>query len=268
MLSLLIGAFIAGLVAGIIAGLFGVGGGVIIVPTLLLLFHIDGINPTFSMQLAVGTSLATITVTNISATFNHHQRKSVSWELAWQYTPGILLGALFGVQLAVILSGETLRLLFGLFEILVGLKMAGWLPTPQLSKPLLQGREHLNPFVGICIGTISSLFGIGGGTLTVPTLNLLANVPIRLAIGTSSAIGIAIAISGTIGYIYTGWYYPELPANALGFFMPHMFFGVIAGTLLCTPLGVQLAHSLDPDRLKRWFGLFLILIGIKIIFSH
>ncbi|MEO5332506.1 MAG: sulfite exporter TauE/SafE family protein [Magnetococcus sp. YQC-5] len=260
---LLLGSLACGLFAGVIAGLFGVGGGILIVPVLLFLFHLDGINPAISMQLAVGTSLATIVITNISATWNHHLRNGVHWTSVQQYIPGILLGAWLGSQLAALISGKILIQMFGGFEILVGMKMIH-ASHAQTSQPL-NCSEKLNPFIALAVGTISSMFGIGGGTLTVPALTLITGLPMPQAVGSASAIGLALALAGSLGHVQAGWHHPDLPTNALGFLLPSAFLGIIAGTLSTTPLGVRLAHSLNPVRLKRGFGVFLALVGLKLI---
>ena len=263
--TLLLGSLVTGLFAGVIAGLFGVGGGIIIVPALLFLFLLDGINPVFSMQLAVGTSLATIVFTNISAAWNHHLRQSVHWPLVQQYAPGTLLGALIGAQVAAAMDGNTLRALFGLFEVAVGVKMV---TASAPAKPLISAASPLlNTLLGVGIGGLSTLFGIGGGTLSVPALTLISGLPIRQAVGSSSAIGVALATAGAVGFIQVGWDNAALPPGSVGFVVPAAFFGIVIGTLTTTPVGVHLAHVIDPARLKKGFGLFLIGVGIKLLWQ-
>ncbi|MBF0628617.1 MAG: sulfite exporter TauE/SafE family protein [Magnetococcales bacterium] len=260
---LFMGSLLCGLVAGIIAGMFGVGGGIIVVPVLLFLFYVDGINPVISMQLAVGTSLATIVITNLSATWNHHQRGAVQWRAARHYMPGCLLGAWIGSQLAAAISGKVLVMLFALFEIYVGFKMFRSRTTD--ATPIKPVSATVTPFIGLGIGTLSSLFGIGGGTLSVPALTLLSGLPMQQAVGTSSAIGVPLALAGTLGFIQAGWQVTSLPPGSIGFLVPTAFLGIVAGSLLTTPLGVRLAHATDPVRLKKGFGLFLFLVGIKLL---
>lgn len=265
MYMLFIGSLVTGLVAGVMAGLFGVGGGILIVPALLFLFHIDGINPVFSMHLAVGTSLATIVFTNISATWNQHKRQSVHWYFVRHYTPGILLGAWLGARWAVRLDGGILRILFGLFEMAVGLNM---LLTKSRDARDVGWRvpDKFTPLVGLVIGGISSMFGIGGGTLSVPALNLLSKLPMHHAVGSSSAIGVFLAIAGVFGFVQAGWHNNALPPEAWGFVMPSAFFGIAAGTLLTAPVGVRLAHALSAEVLRRSFGVFLLVVGTGLVF--
>lgn len=252
---------LCGLAAGLIAGMFGVGGGIIVVPALLFLFHLDGVDPSVVMQLAVGTSLATIVITNISATWAHHQRDGVNWRLARLYLAGTLIGAWIGSQLAAVMSGKMLIVLFGLFEIAVGLKMVRARPQHSGAQRI---PDPVTPALGIVIGTISSLFGIGGGTLSVPSLTLLSGLPMRQAVGTSSAIGMPLALIGAIGFVHAGWHHPALPEGTLGFFHPLAFVGIVTGTLFTTRLGVRLAHVLDPILLKKGFGIFLVVVGVKL----
>lgn len=261
----LVWALGTGLVAGIIAGLMGVGGGIVIVPVLLFLFLHEGISPAIAMQMAVGTSLATIVVTNILAARGHHIRQSVRWDLARRFYPGIVAGAWLGAVIAAQIPGETLRHLFGVFEMAAGIKMVldhrpRAAPTPPRSLPWSAFLA-----LGVGVGCISSLFGIGGGTLLVPILVLLVGIPIHQAVGTSAAIGLAIAAMGTAGFIHAGWNHPQLPPGALGFLLPEAFFGIVAGTILTTWLGVRLAHTIPSDRLGRGFGLFLIVVGLKLL---
>ncbi|MBF0270887.1 MAG: sulfite exporter TauE/SafE family protein [Magnetococcales bacterium] len=260
---LFLGSVVCGLASGVIAGMFGVGGGILIVPVLLFLFYLDGINPVISMQLAVGTSLATIVITNVSSTWGHHRRGAVHWRLVRQYTPGCLLGAWLGSQLAAAMSGKILIMLFGLFEIFVGLKMLRSRNGGEVERVALS--ESVAPWIGVGIGGLSSLFGIGGGTLSVPALTLLSGISMQEAVGTSSAIGVPLALAGSLGFIQAGWHDPSLPEGSLGFLVPVAFLGIVAGTLVTTPVGVHLAHALDPARLKKGFGFFLLIVGVKLL---
>ena len=269
-----IGYLATGLTAGIIAGMFGVGGGILIVPALLFLFYLDGINPVISMQLAVSTSLATIVFTNLSATWNHHRRHSVHWSLVRRYIPGVLLGAWLGAQLAARMDGGLLRSLFGLFEIAVGLLMIHGGPAgrEEAASPVAVAQETtvtiapvVHTLLAITIGCLSTIFGIGGGTMLVPAITLIVGLPIRQAIGSSSAIGAILAAIGTTGLIHAGWENNALPPYTVGFVVPLAALGILIGTLLTTPIGVKLAHAMAPRLLKKGFGLMLLLVGAKLL---
>ncbi|MBF0462437.1 MAG: sulfite exporter TauE/SafE family protein [Magnetococcales bacterium] len=267
-----LGYLVTGLAAGVLAGLFGIGGGLVIVPALLFLFHLDGINPVISMQLAAGTSLATIIFTSLSATWNHHQRHSVYWPLVYRYAPGMVLGVWLGAQLAALLASDFLQVLFGLFEIAIGLRMMrGDAPARTASddaaeKPVpAPQRPFVVTGVALLTGTLSALFGIGGGTLLVPALTLISKLTIHQAIGTSSAIGTVLALVGTSGMIQSGWDNSALPPDTLGFVVPLAGLGVVIGTLITAPIGVKLAHGTDPNLLKKGFGGLLLLVGIRLL---
>lgn len=270
-LSLQFAGYLAtGLMAGITAGLFGLGGGIVIIPALLFLFHLDGINPVISMQLAAGTSLATIIFTSLSAAWNHHTHHSVHWLMVRRYTPGMVIGVWLGAQLAALLESTDLVILFALFEIAVGLRMI--IPTANRATPAEEAHnndtmEHLLPVsaTATLIGTLSTLFGIGGGTMLVPALTLLSGLTIHQAIGTSSAIGAILSLVGTTGMIQSGWENSALPPDTLGFVVPIAALGVILGTLITTPLGVKLAHVTEPQHLKKGFGILLLLVGIRLL---
>ncbi|WP_130472012.1 sulfite exporter TauE/SafE family protein [Candidatus Magnetaquicoccus inordinatus] len=266
------GYLASGLLAGLLAGLFGVGGGIIIVPALLYLFHMDGINPVISMQLAAGTSLATIIFTSLSATWNHHRRHSVHWPMVHRYSPGMIIGVWLGAQLAALLESDDLVILFAFFEIAVGLRMLSHSPKETTAAAedasaqptTLQGFVQVSGIATI-IGILSTLFGIGGGTMLVPALTLLSGLTIHQAIGTSSAIGAILSLVGTTGMIQSGWENSALPPDTLGFVVPLAALGVILGTLITTPLGVKLAHLTEPQQLKKGFGILLLLVGIRLL---
>lgn len=257
-----------GLPAGILAGMLGVGGGIILVPALFFVFQQQDLSPDIAMPLAVGTSLATIVVTNTAATLNHNRRDAVLWRWVGKMLPGIMAGAWLGAFSATALQGEQLRMLFGLFEISVAIHLFYHHRKPEHGnfsrKKSSPSSKWLPSFAGVLIGWISALFGIGGGTLTVPMLTLGFGLPIHAAIGTASAIGIAIALFGASGFVVTGLGAPSLPDNTVGWIALPALFGIVSGTLLTTPIGVQWAHRLPTERLKKIFALMLLLLGVKI----
>jgi uncharacterized membrane protein YfcA len=252
-----------GAVAGLLAGLLGVGGGLVIVPALVFAFRLQELPPELHMHLAVGTSLATIVVTAIASTRAHHRRGAVRWDAFAGLTPGILLGALAGAALASQLPGESLRVLFGGFALLVALQMAlGLQPAPRHQLP---GRLGLGS-AGAFIGSVSAVVGIGGGSLAVPFL-VWCNVPVRMAVATSAACGLPIAVAGTLGYLVTGWHDPQLPALATGYIFWPAVAGVVVTSMSLAGLGARLAHSLPTDVLRRLFALFLALVGSHLLLS-
>ncbi len=250
-----------GAVAGILAGLLGVGGGLVIVPALLLIFSFTAIPEAVQAHLAVGTSLATIVATSIASVRAHHRRGAVRWEVFAGLTPGILLGALSGGLLAGWLAGGTLRVLYGLFALVVALLMALDLrPKPQRRLP---GPWGLG-VTGAGIGLVSALVGIGGGTMTVPFLTW-CNLGVRSAVATSAACGLPIAVAGAAGFLWSGWGDSRLPPYSSGYLYWPAFAGIVLTSTISAGMGARLAHSLPASLLKRGFAIFLFCVGVYLV---
>jgi uncharacterized membrane protein YfcA len=260
----IVSLLVLGVFAGVLAGLLGVGGGLIIVPVLVWLFHSHpDIAPVSIMHLALGTSSATIMITAISSIISHHRRGAILWPVALQLSPGIVLGALSGAAVAHLLSSDTLRVVFGIFVLLIAIQMGfGAQPAPHRQLPRWEGMS----LVGVIIGLISALVGIGGGSLTVPFL-AWCNVAMRNAVATSAACGFPIAVSSTVGFIIMGWQVDGLPAGSTGYVYWPAFIAIVPMTLLFAPLGAKLAHSIPVNTLKRFFALFLAAVAIKMLLS-
>jgi uncharacterized membrane protein YfcA len=253
-----------GAFAGVLAGLLGVGGGLVIVPVLALLFQRTGMAPPVIMHLAVGTSLATIVFTSLSSIWAHHRRGAVLWPVFARLLPGIIAGALLGALIADRIPSDRLRLVFGLFELTVALQM--WLslrPSPHRALP---GRAGMGMAGGV-IGAVSAVVGIGGGTMTVPFLQW-CNVPMRQAVATSAACGLPIAVAGAVGFVATGWEEALLPAWSSGYLYWPAFVGIVAASVLFAPLGARLAHRLPAAHLKRFFALFLALLAARMLWPE
>ncbi len=255
-LYLLLGAFV-----GILAGLLGAGGGLIIVPVMATLLSYQGINPEIIMHLALGTSLASIMATSVSSVYSHHRQQAVSWIRALKLSPGILLGAGLGGIFAGILSSEFLKPVFAVFELIVAAYMLWGIKTKPHSR-----RPSLINFScsGSLIGFISSIVGIGGGSMTVPWL-MWHGSSIHRAIATSAAIGFPIAFAGSISYIYSGWRHPLLPEHAVGYIYLPALAGIIISSVIFAPLGAGWAHKLDVNKLKRVFALLLVALAIVLL---
>lgn len=249
-----------GVLSGLLAGLFGVGGGVVVVPALILVFaHLD-IGGAWTPHLAVGTSLATIIGTGAASTLAHHRRGGVRWDLFARLAPGIVLGAWAGAALAGVIPELWLKRLFAGFLALVGLRM--------LVKRTSEARGKLPGKMGMWvagggIGTLSALVGIGGGTLTVPFLSG-RGLGMREAVGTSSACGLPIAIAGVIGFIAVGWGREGLPALSTGFVYWPAVVTILLASMPTAPLGAHLAHALPVALLKRIFGALLLIVALRL----
>lgn len=252
-----------GLFAGLIAGLLGVGGGLIIVPVLAASFVVQEFPAAMIMQLAIGTSLATIVVTGISSTRAHHQRGAVQWPWVRRLAPGLVIGAMGGAIAAHFVSSEDLKLVFGVFECIIALYML-------IGSPIAKGREITQPTrfelfaIGSSIGAISSFLGIGGGTMTVPYLSW-RGMEMRYAIAISAACGLPIAVMGTMSYILVGSHQAGLPAGTSGYIYWPAVAGIAVASLVAAPWGASLAHRLPTSVLKRLFGVILAMIGIAMI---
>ena len=257
-----LGYLALGAIAGTMAGLFGVGGGLIIVPALVFAFGAQGIDPSIAMHLAIGTSLATIAITGASSAWAHHQRGSIQRQWFLLLLPGLVLGAIVGVFVAGALSGGLLGTLFGIFVILVALKMAlGGGPKPGKKAP---GRLGMGMAGGV-IGGVSALFGIGGGTLSLPWLTR-CGASMTQAVGTSAACGLPIALSGAVTFIVVGWSHPLLPAGATGFVMWPAFLGIVLASVPFARLGARLAHVLPARVLRLSFAALLLIVGLRFFF--
>ncbi len=252
-----------GLAVGFVAGLLGVGGGLIIVPVLVMLLHRHGLAAGMEPQLALGTSLATILFTSVSSVRAHHRRGAVEWPLVRRIAPGIVLGTLAGAALATQMPAMILKLFFVAFLSYAAVQM--WLdfrPAPHRGLP---GRIGTSLAGGV-IGVVSSWVGIGGGTLSVPFM-LWHNVPLHRAIATSAAIGFPIAAAGAVGYVLGGWAVNGLPAGSLGFVYLPALAGIVLGSVLTAPLGARTAHRLPVRPLKRIFALLLFTLALRMVWT-
>jgi len=252
-----------GALAGFTAGLFGVGGGLIIVPLLYLVFTHMGYAPSVIMHMALGTSLASIIVTSISSSIAHHKKGAVIWFVFRNLAPGLVIGSFLGAGIAGMLSGANLQLIIGVFAIWVAYKM-------MLGSMLSSGREIDQDSVlpsafkqscaGTGIGIASAIFGIGGGSLTVPYLNHYG-VVMQRAVGTSAACGLPIAIAGAVGFIFFGIKEQVNVPNTIGFVHIYAFLGISTMSFFSAKLGAKAAHALSPIALKKCFAVLLFTLG-------
>lgn len=253
----------AGAVAGLLAGLLGIGGGLIIVPMLVFCFSLEHISPAVTMHLALGTSMASIIFTSVSSFRAHHKRGAVEWPLVRRIVLGIFVGTFLGSCLAARMSTGFLKGFFVIFLYYVATQML----LNKKPKPSRQLPGALGTFaVGNIIGAFSSLVGIGGGTLSVPFMTW-CNIPVHRAIGTSAAIGLPIAVAGTVGYLVNGWNADYLPPHSVGYIYLPALVGLVVTSVLTAPFGVHLAHSLPVDRLKRIFAILLYVVGTRMLIS-
>lgn len=258
----MLGYLLLGAIAGLIAGIFGLGGGIVIVPTLIFTFTYLHFPADVLTHLAVGTSLTTILFTSLSAIYVHHKKLNINWPLALKLSIGMLFGGFIGAFVAEFIPGDLLQRIFAIYALTVALQMwFSWSPKAVLVLPTRLGCSLL----GSAIGMLSGLFGIAGGSLVVPAL-LIYRVEMTQAIATSAVTGIAIALSGSIGYIWMGWGNPHLPENSVGYVYWPALLGIILSSTLFAKLGAMLAYNLPAHKLKKLFALLLVTIAVKLLF--
>jgi len=259
MLTILAMYSAVGLIAGILAGLLGIGGGLVIVPMLVYTFTRQGIDDSLIMHIALATSMASIIFTSISSFMAHHRRGAVQWEIVRKIVIGILTGTFIGTCIASAMSTSFLKGFFVIFLYVIAIQLLlGKKPKAARELPGTAGMFG----VGNVIGIVSSLVGIGGGSLSVPFM-LWCNVVIHRAIGTSAAIGLPIAIAGTVGFVVNGWHEANLPEYSIGYVYLPALAGIACMSILTAPLGVKLAHSLPVPTLKRVFAFLLLVVATK-----
>lgn len=258
---LLLPCLLLGAVAGFCAGLFGIGGGLIVVPALAYLLQAQMPAGAPLMQIAVGTSLATIIPTALSSLSAHHRRGAVLWPVCLRLIPGLTLGAALGSGIADNISSNAMRYLFAVFMFAVALQMAsGRNPAGRRDLPGPAGMS----VAGGVIGVLSALVGIGGGTLTTPFL-LWCRTGIRQAIATSAACGLPIAIAGTAGYLLAGINESGLPPGSSGYIYWPAVIAITATSILTAPLGARLTHALPVTQLRRLFAALLALVALRLM---
>ncbi|WP_421951809.1 sulfite exporter TauE/SafE family protein [Pelagibacterium sp.] len=253
-----------GAIAGVISGLLGVGGGIVIVPVLFFVFLALDVSEAVRMHVAVGTSLATIIFTGFMSARSHWKRGSVDTALLRSWGPWIAFGVVAGTVIGGNVSGTVLTLVFAAIAALVAINMA--FKPADAAKPRPMPGTPLKQVLSTIIGLISVMMGIGGGTLAVPILSFFT-YPIRLAVGTAAAIGLIIAIPGTIGYALFGLGAADLPPFSLGYVNLAGLIAIIPTSMLTAPLGVRLAHAIPQLALRWCFAGFLAITSIRMITS-
>jgi uncharacterized membrane protein YfcA len=255
---LALGAFV-----GVVAGLFGVGGGGVMVPAFTSLFAMQQFSGEHLVHMALATSMAAIIPTSIASLRAHHAHGAVLWSLVWKITPSILIGTFVATFVASKLEALPLAIFFTIFMAYVSLQM--WLnikPKPSRQLPSTLGTS----LVGMGIGAVSALVAIGGGSLSVPFMTY-CNVKIQNAIGTSAAIGLPIALSGTLGYLISGWNVQGLPPYTVGYIYVPAVVLVSSVSFFTAPIGAKLAHSLPVATLKKAFAVVMFLLSLKMLYT-
>lgn len=252
-----------GLFVGFFAGLLGIGGGLILVTLMVYMFTVQEFPADRLLHLALGTSIASIVFTSISSLRAHHKHGAVRWDILRIAVPGLIAGTLFGTFVADQMKSKYLAIFFVIFVYYSAVQMfANVKPKPTRQLP---GKIGMT-VVAIIVGIVSSLVGVGGGVMTIPLMSL-CNVPMRQTIGTSAALGLPIAIAGTVGFIVTGLGKDHLPPLAVGYVYLPALVGIVIGTFVTVPWGAKAAHTLPVTTLKKIFAVILFILATKMLWS-
>ncbi|RBI83237.1 sulfite exporter TauE/SafE family protein [Rhodosalinus halophilus] len=256
--QMLVLLLVIGAVAGVLAGLLGVGGGIVLVPAFFYAFQTLGYDGPQLMQICLATSLATIVVTSARSVMSHSRKGAVDWPILKGWAPGIAIGAILGVTLAAVLRSTVLQGIFGVLGLAIGLYLGLGKPHWRLAPEMPRGfrRAVYAPLVGF----LSVLMGIGGGSFGVPLMSL-HGVPIHRAVATAAGFGMLIAVPGVAGFLLLTIDPAHRPPFTVGAVNLPAFAVVIAMTLLTAPLGVRIAHAMNPTPLRRLFAVFLLLVA-------
>ena len=255
----LVGAGVAG---GLMAGLLGVGGGIVMVPVMATIFQLMGMPNELIMHVAVATSLAVIVPTGLSSARSHAKRGAVSKDLLLLWAPAMVIASFIGGISAGYYSAFVLRIIFGVMAFFIAVNS-----VVPLQKKLMSGLSAspiTHRISAAFIGYVSSLMGIGGGSLSVPTMTVLGS-PVHTAVGTSSALGVFIALPAAIGFVISGWNIADLPQFSLGYVSLPAMASLALGAILFAPVGAFIAHKLSAILLKRVLAVYLLIVGTRMI---
>jgi uncharacterized protein len=252
-----------GALSGLLAGLFGIGGGLIMVPVLVLAFTAQGFPAEVLTHMAIATSLGATIFTATSSIYSHHRQSGICWSLFLPLACGMLIGAFTGVHTALQLPGYQLQFLLGVFVLLMALHLMIEVRPKQVKSMFNHSPLAL---AGTLIGWISTIFGLGGGILTVPLL-VWRSLPIKQAVGTAAACSFPIALTGAVTNVVVSWETPSLPSYSMGYIYLPAVLGVVITSTVAAHLGSRLAHHLPNHILQRIFIVFLILIGLHMLLN-
>jgi uncharacterized membrane protein YfcA len=254
----------AGALVGFLAGLLGIGGGMTLVPILSALFAAQDLSSEHTVHLALGTAMASVMFTGTASVRAHHGHGAVDWQVVRRMVPGMVVGTLASTLASGWLSQRALALAFALIvyagavQMLLGRKPAAARGLPAAG-PLFA--------VGVTIGVVCGLVSAGGAFLTVPFMSF-CGVPMHTAIGTGAAIGVPVAIIGTIGYLVSGWSAQGLPPGAAGFVMLPALFAIVVASVLTAPVGARVAHRLPVTALRRVFAVLLFALATRMVVTY
>ena len=261
--TLVIALLIMGAVIGFLAGLLGLGGGMTMVPLLTLAFTHQGFASDHVVHMAIATATATILFTSVASVREHQRHRAIVWPVVVGMAPGMILGSLAGAQVVGKMSTPVLSAFFGAFVAAAATNLL--LDRKPKATRELPGRVGLTA-VGGGIGLISSMVGAGGAFLSVPFMTA-CNVNMRSCVATSAALGMPVAVAGTIGYVLAGLGQPGLPPHTIGYVYVPALLAIVAASVISAPMGARAAHRWPVNRLKRAFALVLYVLGTYMLWT-
>jgi uncharacterized membrane protein YfcA len=258
---------VVGCGVGFLGGLFGIGGGFIMVPILIFVYEHTGVSPTVLTHIAIGTSLFVVLFTSLSSSYQQSRQKNIEWRAVLVIGFSSIVTAFATARLAAALSGRHLRVAFALIVITAAIRMLTESKIEAEKKIESSARPSMVRLIliGFAAGIVSALAGIGGGVFTIPMMYYFLKMPLKLAIGTSSAAIFITALFAVIGYIINGMAHPDLPAGSLGFVDLQRGIALSIGTFLLARVGAYVSFRTHPYRLKKLFALFVIFVAIYLL---
>ena len=255
---------VTGAFVGFLAGLLGIGGGMTLVPVLAAMFAAQQFAPDHTVHLALGTGMASVVFTSSASVRTHHRLGGVDWSLVRRLGPAMVIGTLLATALSGWVPQRALALSFavivfaGATQILLGKKPSAARTLP--GTPALVA-------IGLLIGVVCGLVSAGGAFMTVPFM-LFCGVTMTTAIGTGAALGVPVAVVGTLGFMFAGRQVADLPAVSLGFVYGPALLGIVAGSILTAPMGARAAHRLPVATLRRIFAGLLYILAAKMAWTY
>ena len=247
------------------AGLFGIGGGLISVPFLYYLFSSFGVDPSYVMHLAVGTSFSIIIPTSIVSVMTHHKFKAVDFSVVKTYGGFVVIGVILGTIFAASINTKPLVLFFSIVVFFLAFYLLFLKEKEKNIK--IKMKISAKIFFGFLSGFISAPMGIGGAVMNVPILKFFG-YSINNAIGSAAAIGFLIALFGAMGFLITGSYLDVNLPLSIGFLNIPAFLIFIPITTFMARIGARTVHKINKERISKYFGVFLLVIGSKFLFEY
>ena len=250
---------------GFVAGLFGIGGGLITVPFLYYIFNSFSVDQQYLMHLAVGTSFAIIVPTSAVSVATHHKFKAVDFNIVKSYGAFVIFGVIIGTIFAASLKTKSLVLFFSIVILLLSVYLL--LIKEKEKDIIIKIKLHIKIILGLIVGFISATMGIGGAIMNVPILKFFG-YSINKAIGSAAAIGFLIALFGAGGFLITGSYLKTNLPLSIGFLNVPAFLIFIPITTFMARIGARTVHQIDKKKITKFFGLFLLVIGINFLLEY